>query len=332
MNQRIIYNFENVSIQINSLSAVLIHFIDNHSFFIRNNKISDNNITLIYNEGKNIDDIIATIPDDAKVEIDSPVILNGTRNFRRHIKGNAETWHIYENYGVVYTNYDRNIVQSTFCGELNHSQIAAFTVLFIHPITRLLWNFGYTYLHAACIRIHDKNILITGISGSGKSTASYALLNRGHCVITDESTLIRNSDEGFSAYTTVNSIKVGENSFNTLFRDINKPFIQEGDEYIIKLTDLNENHKTKVEKIHHIFILEQTGKDKTVIENTNALSIIPELFPHTLHTTSKYRTDMVFDTLMNLLDSVELSKVKFGTDMVNFAEEMEKTLSFRGKD
>lgn len=46
-------------------------------------------------------------------------------------------------------------------------------------------------LHASCVAIEGRAVLITGISGSGKSDLSLRLLDRGFTLVSDDQTIVR---------------------------------------------------------------------------------------------------------------------------------------------
>ena len=50
-------------------------------------------------------------------------------------------------------------------------------------------------LHASCVALDGRAVLITGISGSGKSDLSLRLLDRGFTLVSDDQTIIRKSGE-----------------------------------------------------------------------------------------------------------------------------------------
>ena len=46
-------------------------------------------------------------------------------------------------------------------------------------------------LHASCVALDGRAVLITGISGSGKSDLSLRLLDRGFTLVSDDQTIVR---------------------------------------------------------------------------------------------------------------------------------------------
>ena len=50
-------------------------------------------------------------------------------------------------------------------------------------------------LHASCVALDGRAVLITGISGSGKSDLSLRLLDRGFLLVSDDQTILRKIGE-----------------------------------------------------------------------------------------------------------------------------------------
>ena len=50
-------------------------------------------------------------------------------------------------------------------------------------------------LHASCVALDGRAVLITGISGSGKSDLSLRLIDRGFILVSDDQTIVRKSGE-----------------------------------------------------------------------------------------------------------------------------------------
>jgi hypothetical protein len=60
----------------------------------------------------------------------------------------------------------------------------------------LLRQRGYLALHASAIGINGTGVLFIGESGSGKSTTAAAFHSRGHCVLADDVSAVRNAQSG----------------------------------------------------------------------------------------------------------------------------------------
>jgi HPr kinase/phosphorylase len=56
-----------------------------------------------------------------------------------------------------------------------------------------------TILHATCVAIGGRGVLLTGPSGSGKSDLALRLIDRGALLVSDDGVAIRRSDDGLFA-------------------------------------------------------------------------------------------------------------------------------------
>ncbi|GKS75303.1 aldolase [Acidovorax sp. SUPP950] len=54
---------------------------------------------------------------------------------------------------------------------------------------------GLFPLHAACVRVGTRTLAIAGHSGAGKSTLAAVLLRRGHCLLSDDLTVLQTSED-----------------------------------------------------------------------------------------------------------------------------------------
>lgn len=320
-----IYTYEDFSISVETNAANFMDFIENYTFFKLANKPLIQNVKLYFQESYDLAEFVKTIPDDASLLREVDAIIAGVRRYFIYEKNN-EKWYYFENYGAIYVNFENNTIKSFYAAEVSTNEITPFIMFFVHPILRTIWKFNYNFVHAACLQIMGKNILITGVSGRGKSTATYALIKRGHIALTDETTLIKKVNDRYSVYTITNWLKIDKNAKKQLFSEHEGSFITCEDEYILKISDTNNNSITKANKIDHIFILEQTGKPQTSIQTVGALDVVSELFPTTINILNTERTEGIFTSLMELLQEVKLSRVYFGTDMMHFAQQIEREL------
>lgn len=323
MNKTLIYQFQDISFTIHSNNTVLIKYMDDYTNLYRVNTPAKKNINMYFTESESLDDFINTIDSDAKLLDDRDAVLDGDYRYLLYSSSNDSRWVIIDKIGAVYISNHDSIINTVIYGSLSSSDILQFLMFCSNPMIRILRDNGYVSLHSACINIGNKNALITGLSGRGKSTATFALLESAHTAITDESTLIKNENGTFKAYSLMNWIKVEKGAKDVFFSDIGDRYIRCQDAYIIRLTDINKCENYIANTIDYIFILEQTGIPKTSIVKAGPLDVIRELFPVTLSRSSKEYTDYAFSTISDLLDSIECYKVLFGTDMKQFSQQID---------
>ena len=324
MAETTIYKFDDISIIVDTKSDKLHSYIEEFTFIKTTDNIFNKKISFSFIEDGSFVENCFKVPDDAAVEIDVPFEMDEGIRFRGFTRGNTEIWYIYDGYGSVYINLGKKEIAANWHNEEDAIDIIGFILLFIHPLNKVLGEFGYIRLHAACIKVNKKNIIITGISGRGKSTATFALLNSGYNVLSDEMPLIKKIDGGFNAYTLLNIIKLRQHALDTFFMGFERVFFRSGEDCFIKLSDLNMETLFCLQGIHQIFILEQTGKEETVIKPARPMEVIPELFPFTINVILEKQVENVFQTVVDLIDSVNCYKIFFGTNMEEFSRQIEK--------
>ena len=145
--------------------------------------------------------------------------------------------------------------------------------------------------------------------------------------MTDEATFIKKIDNYYYAYVMMGWIKVGDDAKKRFFPDAYDSSVKCGADHIYKLSDINqEKSNESAAKIDYIFILEQTGLPDTEIESVGALEVAKELFPVALSFADKKYLETTFEVFGDLMESVELRKIYFGTDMELFVDEVEKEI------
>lgn len=194
-----------------------------------------------------------------------------------------------------------------------------------HPLDKLFSSRGIFSMHASCASIVGKGIAFTGNSGAGKSTAAFALLQKGLPILTDEKLLIL-KDEDYCACSISDIIKVRDDAMSKFF---SSPYCgQEYDvingEHYIKLGGSNPAIYQNRVPLKALCLLEQTGQDKTEIHPVSPTRLIGGLFPVTITSVNTQFRAAKFDFIMDMLGKIECRLVKFGTDMDDFAAKIKK--------
>jgi hypothetical protein len=320
-----IFIFEDVSIRVNTQNDDLIRYINEYCYMTRSKTVVSKNIVFNYREayqpdcsGSNI------VPANAQLVLDVPFYMDGVSNLKCFSKSGQEFWYFYEGVALVSINYATKEITAFLILHTLGLNIQSFILLFIHPLISVLGDFGYYRLHAACLKVGQRHVLITGLSGRGKSTATLALLKRGHPVLADEMPLFKLATDGFHVYALFNMIKLRQSALDQFFSDFNRIHFRTGEDCYIKLSDLNQAEFKKLYKVHDLFILEQTGEAATRIEAASCLNVAPEMFPTALNIFDQRHAEADFQSLAELLATVDCYKVFFGTDLEQFGEQVEK--------
>lgn len=195
-------------------------------------------------------------------------------------------------------------------------------------LDRLLGARGIFSIHGSCASINGKGIAFTGSSGTGKSTAAYALLIRGYPVITDEK-LFLFKRLGYVGGAITDIVKVRAEAVNRFFPElsINSPYdvIEKETYYQIGRTGYCWQAETPVD---YLCMLEQTGQASTSIEGVSLAKMVGQLFPVTMSACIPFNRPNKFNFLMDFLNETPCYCIKFGTDMDDFVHSVENlTLS-----
>ena len=253
--------------------------------------------------------------------------LNGMRTYYHYKKNESERWNVVSGLGAAYINLSMNYIRAVYNGKITREDILPFLLFCSNPLLSLIRRFGFPFLHAACLNINGKHALIAGLSGRGKSTATFSLIKRGHTALTDEATLIKKMDVHYNAYVMMGWIKVEEGAKKRFFTDTNDAPVRCGADHIYKLSDINHNKENEGDaKLDYIFILEQTGLPNTKIKSAGALEVIKELFPVALSNVDKDYAEAAFEIFGDLMESVKLRKIYFGTNMELFVDAVEEEI------
>lgn len=148
-------------------------------------------------------------------------------------------------------------------------------------LNRLLQVVSLHAIHASCVDVGGLGVLLTGGSGRGKSTAGYALMRKGHRILSDERVLVQRAGNGFSAGTLSDVIKLREKALTRFFPELKgeQPLEQLAEECYFKAGSNTILPFTDKTRVACILTLEQTGMPETTIETTRASHLAGEMFP-----------------------------------------------------
>lgn len=229
------------------------------------------------------------------------------------------TWHIYKGYASIWTDYDNNHIVISLKNMPLSFEYYNTLIFFLHPLGSLLENFGYYRLHSSCVDIGGKAMLISGVSGSGKSTSAFSFPLHGGNIISDDLVFIKRTDKGYLPSSLTRLVKLRNDSIRRFYPEL----LQRGtaavyeDETYYFMEDIN-SMISEEPHIKAITILEKTGKSFSSYSNVHPSEIIPHLFPSTIHTTIEAHTGRKFIFITDMLNELECRKVFFGTDMHSF--------------
>lgn len=174
-------------------------------------------------------------------------------------------------------------------------------------------------VHAACAEVDGSGIIFTGDSGSGKSSAAFALMERGVPVLSDERVLLGLRSGTYRAASLCDVVKASRQAverFFPIFRE--KPvYWKSGEDRYYRMRDCGFAHCAET-AVSALCILNQTGQRESSRERIPAAMAVQHLFPVTINCDIPGLAKEKFLFLAGFLKSVPCFRINFGTDMDDF--------------
>jgi hypothetical protein len=245
-------------------------------------------------------------------------------DFAFYTDGNRQ-WIDYAGAGRILLDYGKGTALSLIHGDAMPSTYQKY--LFCdHPLGKLFTSMGIFSMHASCASVNGKGIAFTGISGAGKSTAAFALMQKGMPILTDEKLFILKKDSGYSAWSVSDIIKVRYDAISRFFSapDSCLEYDVIAGEHYLKLGDSKKSLWQNTAPLKVLCLLEQTGKPETQVIAVNPTKLVGGLFPVTITSVPSRHKAAIFELIMDMLENVECRLVRFGTDMDDFAAKIQE--------
>ncbi len=156
--------------------------------------------------------------------------------------------------GVYYLIPDR--MRDNFENAVRCSYMLGFGI----GLAMLLRLHGYIVLHACALRVGEKNILIMGDSGQGKSTlGSYLIRERGAVLIADDMSCIKDG----ILYAGMGEMKLSPEVLGQMFGKTSEKYWRMGikEKYYYPIENAGSGAQGKIDKIVY---LNSTGDEKTL--------------------------------------------------------------------
>lgn len=316
------YRWQEFNIELTTNSNEVISLVEKYTTLKRVKKNMKAHIHFNFDDIEE-DAIHHSMPNQAERLFTGKILLEQTRDYSIYTFG-KERWTVFDGYGSCHIDDDKNaITAKRIVGNVEFDYFSIL-LLFIMPLNELLKKFGYIRFHTGCLNINNKGSLISGISGRGKSTATFSLLKKGHLVLSDEMPLIKKVENQYNAYSLSSIVKITEKSIEDFFGESIRqiPHDYYDDEYYFQIADIQSKSISVVEKIENLFILNRTGQLETTIHSIHPAKVVQELFPVTIKAMDEEITKTTFKFVMDFLNHVNCYEIDFGTDMNRFEKAM----------
>jgi len=172
---------------------------------------------------------------------------NEKYDFSSYINGERQ-WLDYAGAGRIMLDFSKGSALSLICGNVMLPTYQKY--LFVdHPLGKLFTAKCVFSMHASCVAVNGKGIAFTGRSGAGKSTAAFALMQKGMPIIHDEKLFVQKKDAEYSAWSISDIVKVHDDALSRFFavkKECREYDVISGEHYL-KLGD-SKNHYGKAER------------------------------------------------------------------------------------
>lgn len=238
-----------------------------------------------------------------------------------------EIWYIYRDLASIYINFEENRMVTAVKGLPLEFEYYNILMFLFQPVGGLLENFGYFRLHSSSGSINKKALLVTGLSGSGKSTSAFSIPLNGGTIIADDLTYIKGGDGIYTAHSLTALVKLRKDSIERFYPELHsvKAFAEYNDELYYRTEDVNP-HKPEPSHITCIAALNKTGIKETSYTLVRPSVIVPHLFPHTISISIPGNTRRKFMFITGMLDEIDCYKIEIGTDLKAYYKEIQNIL------
>jgi hypothetical protein len=239
----------------------------------------------------------------------------------------TECWRDFAGFGRVWFDTERGEGKAALIAGSDVDPLYA-DIMFGHNVlVELLGKEGFFAVHASCVQVAGKGILFTGLSGSGKSTAAFALMRRGHRLLADDRILLFRRGE-FCAASLCDTVKVRRHALNDFFPEFRAlaPFHEMDGECFFKAGAVSGGSHLGVSPIRHVMVFEKSGEPGTTVEKIKPSGVVAHLFPVTMNPGEPSQMVRKFHVLMEMLGEVTCYRVHFGTDMGRFCTAIEEAV------
>jgi hypothetical protein len=326
-DQSLQYYINDIAITVNSNSPSRLASIDSYLSMPIFNHVSspEHNLNLTCNElSENLVDQFIPLPNPEHLEYERTLLVDRRVPYRVYTKG-GQSWTDYKSFGRSHTVRSTHQAKTAVISNCGISAVYADILFGYNPLLGLLGNFGYQIVHASCAQVNGKGVLFTGKSGSGKSTAAYAMLRRGYSVLADDRILIKEGNP-YQALAISDVIKIGSDALENFFPELlnTEPLHLVAGDYYYKISEATGLTHLNQTNLDYLIIFERTGTASSRFEAVNPTRVVGSLFPVTMSNYNPKSMQKKFDFLMGFLESVKCYRLYFGTDMDDFANQVEK--------
>lgn len=208
-------------------------------------------------------------------------------------------------------------IRISIASEDSASCWAASHGLFTLPLIDVLKRHGRYSLHAACLSIDGKGMLLAGTSGSGKSTLALALLPAGFDFLGDDMVFLSTEPDGIQALAFPDEIDVTTDTirfFPELAHLAGIPLAPGWPKYQVRIEELYGVEPTAQCRPAVLLFPRVSGNERSVVTSLDPYEALTELAPNILLTDGP-SSQAHFDVLAGLVQQCACYRLETGTDL-----------------
>ncbi len=197
--------------------------------------------------------------------------------------------------------------------------------LFYLPLIEWMRKRGHFPLHGAGFLVDQRGVVVSGMSGSGKSTSALSAIMSGCPLISDDTLFLSRSDEGIVMDAFPEPVKIGRGS-QRFFPEWGKRFTSEMGKLILEEADLPGGGRRGGVAPSLLLFPEVVTEPRTTFEPVTKEEALIRLIPQSVLPAAKELVQNHIDVLGEMVDGVQPYRLLFGGDARSLADRIREDL------
>lgn len=225
-------------------------------------------------------------------------------------------WRQYNGLGRQFWDLDRLAYRAVFTPQAFGEHLPLRYLYAVIALSTFFRAQGLVPVHAGCVVLGGRGLLLSAESGGGKSTTSLVLAQSGHPLLTDERIFLRAVGTGrFQAATLSDVVKVSRSTMERFVPKLkaSEALCEHSGDLYFKLSCCGLSFQAQT-PVAAMCSLKKTGQEETRWAPMPKARAVIGLFPVTMPLEKPTETRLVFEFLMDLLKAVPCYEVGLGTN------------------
>ena len=244
------------------------------------------------------------------------LLADGVHDLTSHKGPGRRWWRHCRGLGRQFWDLDAGRYQAVLTPEAFDGHFPLRYLYSVLALSSLARDHGVVSAHAACAVVDGRGLLLSGVSGGGKSTTSLVLAGQGHPLLSDERVFLRAGPrDGYLAESPSDLVKISPAARERFAHGLDPALAEAeyaGDLYF-KLSRLGLAFQGRT-PVSALCSLEKTGLAETTWQAMPPARAVAGLFPVTMPLTREDDTRAVFRFLTDFLRVTPCFRVSLGTD------------------